>query len=124
MSILDKLRKAKQPKEEAPKEEVKEEAKKEAISEKELTETLKGFLYSDDLVSEYINTFRKLYEVPEFRDVMELIQAKEEELNSINQASEEYFKEQAPDNQSSEKAEETDDNEDYLMSILNERYGE
>lgn len=121
MKLLDRLRKAKTPKEEV-KEEVEQE---EGISEAELTETLKSFLYSDDLVSEYAHIFRKLYEYEEFPKVMELIQAKETELNSINENKESF--EQVSEvevKKTSESETEDKDGEDYLMSILNDRYGE
>tara|TARA_B100000700_G_scaffold246505_1_gene275439 strand:+ start:21013 stop:21381 length:369 start_codon:yes stop_codon:yes gene_type:complete len=122
MGIFDKLRKAKQP----PKEEQQENTEQEtsAISEKELNEKLKGFLYSDDLVSEYIHIFRKLYEIPEFKEVMEIIEAKETELNSIND-SQEYFKQESEvEVKTSDNEAEEEDGEDYLMTILNERYGD
>ncbi|MDI4637505.1 MULTISPECIES: hypothetical protein [Halomonadaceae] len=122
MGIFDKLRKAKQP----PKEEEQENTEQEtsAISEKELNEKLKGFLYSDDLVAEYIHIFRKLYEIPEFKDVMEIIEAKETELNSIND-SQEYFKQESEvEVKTSDNEAEEEDGEDYLMTILNERYGD
>ncbi len=124
MSIFEKLKQARKPKEEPKKEEKKEEENKEAISEAELTKRLKGFLYSEDLVSEYIHIFRKLYEVPEFKQVMEIIEAKEQELNSINQAADEYFKQETQPNDEPPSDTEDNDNEDYLMTILNERYGE
>ncbi|PWW28761.1 hypothetical protein [Chromohalobacter israelensis] len=121
MGIFEKLRKAKQPKEEHQEKEGKETS---VISEKELNEKLKGFLYSDDLVSEYIHIFRKLYEIPEFKEVMEIIEAKETELNSIND-SQEYFKQESEiEVKTSDKETEEQDGEDYLMTILNERYGE
>jgi len=119
MKLFERLRKAKQ----GTNEEVKEEVKQETISENELHETLKGFLYSDDLVAEYINTFRKLYEVPEFKQVMELIQAKETELNSINENKESFQQVSEVEVKPSEnEAEETES--DYLMQILSDRYGE
>lgn len=122
MGIFEKLRKAKQP----PKEEQQEKTDQETIgiSEKELNEKLKGFLYSDDLVAEYAHIFRKLYEIPEFKQVMEIIEAKETELNSIND-SQEYFKQESEiEVKPSESETEEKDGEDYLMTILNERYGE
>ncbi|WP_168016593.1 hypothetical protein [Halomonas salinarum] len=121
MGIFEKLRQARKPKEkEAPK----EEENKEVISEKELNEKLKSFLYDDDLVAEYIHIFRKLYEVPEFKDVMEIIEAKEHELNAVND-SQEYFKQESEiEVKPSENEAEENDGEDYLMTILNERYGE
>lgn len=121
MKLLERLRNAKAPKEEPVKE---EETKQETISEAELTAKLKGFLYSDDLVSEYIHIFRKLYEVPEFKDVMEIIEAKETELNSINENKESFEQVSEVEVKTSDETEETDGNKDYLMEILESRYGE
>ena len=118
MNILDRLRKAKTP----PKEEETVEEPEERISERELTKRLESFLYSEDIVQDYLPVFRKLYQDPEFSKVMQIIEAKESELNSIN-GSKEYFEQVTePDETTSETTEEG--NEDYLMTILNERYGE
>ena len=124
MKLFERLLKAKEPKkEEAPKE---EDPKQETISEEELHQKLKGFLYSDDIVSEYIHIFRNLYDAnPEFAKVMEMFEEKEKQLNSINQGSEHFEQVTEPDDEptSIEEASE-ESNNDYLMEILNERYGE
>lgn len=123
MSILDKLRKAKQPKEE----QVKDEPKQEGLSledHQKLRKQLEGILYSDDLVDEFLPVFEKLHNQEGFNKVLELLEAKETELNLLNQ-SDEYFKQESDiETKTSETTEETNGNEDYLMSILNERYGE
>ena len=124
MGIFEKLKKAKQP---APKENVDSEAenkKESTISEAELRQTLKGFLYSEDLVEEMLPTFRKLYEQEGFKDVVELIQAKETELNNINGNKEHFEQVTEPNDEPPSDTTEENDGEDYLMSILNDRYGE
>lgn len=114
MSILDKLRLAKKkPVEAQP-----------SISEKDLHKKLKEFLYSDDLVQEYADTFRSLYENPEFSKVMELIEAKEQELNSVNGSQEMFEQTSEPNNEPTLENETKEGNEDYLMTILKDRYGE
>jgi len=126
MGIFEKLKKAKQP---APKSNVGSEKVNEIkISEAELRKTLKGFLYGEDLVEEMLPTFRKLYDGhPEFKEVVELIQAKEKELNNINEQ-QGYFNQDSNPNDDPEKtSDNTEDEEggkDYLMEILESRYGE
>lgn len=122
MKLFEKLKQAKGSVKQDPPE---QEETKEAISEKDLHETLKSFLYSDDLVEELKPVFRELYKHEEFKQVVELIQAKEEELNNIN-ASEDHFKQtsETNDEMTSFESEDNDSEENYLMQILNERYGE
>lgn len=119
MSLLERLRKAKAPK--------KKEEEAQLPSDEELKEKLQSFLYSEEIVEEYLPVFKELWQHKAFAKVMEVIEAKETELEAMSQGKNFFEREsneesEAPSS-SSENEEESSD-EDYLMNVLEGRYGD
>lgn len=118
MSLLERLRMAKTPKK-------KETSTSDVPSDEELKEKLQGFLYSEEIVEEYLPVFKELWKQPEFAKVMEVIEAKETELEAMSQGKS-FFNSEAPNGSETPSSEEQEEkeNEDYLMSVLEGRYGD
>ena len=79
-----------------------------SILEETVKQKLKGIVYDDELINELLPTFVKLYSVEGFSTVVELLEAKEKQIETISGG--DWFK-QETDPQNKDQQQEQQENE-------------
>lgn len=134
MSLLSKLRKHRndlpeQPKEAAQDTNEPEQGNDTAAKEEAVRERIKAFLYDDpELIEQMLPVFMRLEEVEGSDAIFELIEAKETQLSNVLDNEDAFKQDTNPDEKNIPEDNngdaDDDDNTDYVMRILTEKYGE
>lgn len=91
-----------------------------SMLEETVKQKLKGIVYDDELIAELLPTFVKLYSVEGFSTVVELLEAKEKQIETISGG--DWFK-QETDPQNKDQQEEQQENEsDPVDDLLKTKY--
>lgn len=91
----------------------------------QVKEKLKALVYDDELVDELLPTFTKLWTQEGFSTVLELLETKEKQLETISNG--DWFKQDTdPETKedTSKDSEESQDEVSMVDEILSKRYGE
>ena len=91
-----------------------------SMLEETVKQKLKGIVYDDELINELLPTFVKLYSVEGFSTVVELLEAKEKQIETISGG--DWFK-QETDPQNKDQQQERQENEsDPVDELLKTKY--
>lgn len=96
-----------------------------SVLEEQVKQKLKGLVYDDELVNELLPTFVKLYSVDGFSTVVELLEAKEKQLETVSGG--DWFKQESdPSKKKQTDAEDEDEEQesDSVDDILKSKYKE
>ena len=93
-----------------------------SILEETVKQKLKGIVYDDELINELLPTFVKLYSVEGFSTVVELLEAKEKQIETISGG--DWFKQETdPQNKDSQNQQDNQGNEsDPVDDLLKTKY--
>lgn len=94
-----------------------------SVLEEQVKQKLKGLVYDDELVNELLPTFVKLYSVDGFSTVVELLEAKEKQLETVSGG--DWFKQESdPSKKKQTDAEDEDEEQesDSVDDILKSKY--
>ena len=87
--------------------------------EETVKQKLKGIVYDDELIAELLPTFVKLYSVEGFSTVVELLEAKEKQIETISGG--DWFK-QETDPQNKDQQEQQENESDPVDDLLKTKY--
>ena len=87
--------------------------------EETVKQKLKGIVYDDELINELLPTFVKLYSVEGFSTVVELLEAKEKQIETISGG--DWFK-QETDPQNKDQQEQQENESDPVEELLKTKY--
>ena len=87
--------------------------------EETVKQKLKGIVYDDELINELLPTFVKLYSVEGFSTVVELLEAKEKQIETISGG--DWFK-QETDPQNKDQQEQQENESDPVDDLLKTKY--
>lgn len=90
--------------------------------EEAVKQRLKGLVYDDAIVEELTPAFMKLQGVEGFDVVMELLETKESQIESISGG--DWFKQESNPEQKHQEEEQTEESSNLVDSYLSEKYGE
>ena len=90
-----------------------------SILEETVKQKLKGIVYDDELINELLPTFVKLYSVEGFSTVVELLEAKEKQIETISGG--DWFK-QETDPQNKDQQEQQENESDPVDDLLKTKY--
>ena len=94
-----------------------------SVLEEQVKQKLKGLVYDDELVNELLPTFVKLYSVDGFSTVVELLEAKEKQLETVSGG--DWFKQESdPSKKKQTDAEDEEQESDSVDDILKSKYKE
>lgn len=94
-----------------------------SILEETVKQKLKGIVYDDELINELLPTFVKLYSVEGFSTVVELLEAKEKQIETISGG--DWFKQETdPQNkdQNKDQQEQQENESDPVDDLLKTKY--
>lgn len=94
-----------------------------SVLEEQVKQKLKGLVYDDELVNELLPTFVKLYSVDGFSTVVELLEAKEKQLETVSGG--DWFKQESDPSKKKQTDAEHDDKEqesDSVDELLKTKY--
>lgn len=92
-----------------------------SVLEEQVKQKLKGLVYDDELVNELLPTFVKLYSVDGFSTVVELLEAKEKQLETVSGG--DWFKQES-DPSKKKQTEDEEQESDSVDDILKSKYKE
>lgn len=93
------------------------------VQEEQLREKLKGILYDEELIEELLPAFISLSGNENFPTVMELLQSKEQQIESITGG--DWFKQDSEQpNLSIDKEQQEETEADMVDNYLSKKYGE
>ena len=90
-----------------------------SMLEETVKQKLKGIVYDDELIAELLPTFVKLYSVEGFSTVVELLEAKEKQIETISGG--DWFK-QETDPQNKDQQEQQENESDPVDELLKTKY--
>ena len=90
-----------------------------SMLEETVKQKLKGIVYDDELINELLPTFVKLYSVEGFSTVVELLEAKEKQIETISGG--DWFK-QETDPQNKDQQEQQENESDPVDDLLKTKY--
>ena len=94
-----------------------------SVLEEQVKQKLKGLVYDDELVNELLPTFVKLYSVDGFSTVVELLEAKEKQLETVSGG--DWFKQESDPSKKKQTEDEDEEQEsDSVDDILKSKYKE
>ena len=94
-----------------------------SVLEEQVKQKLKGLVYDDELVNELLPTFVKLYSVDGFSTVVELLEAKEKQLETVSGG--DWFKQESDPSKKKQTEDEDEEQEsDSVDNILKSKYKE
>lgn len=95
-----------------------------SMLEETVKQKLKGIVYDDELINELLPTFVKLYSVEGFSTVVELLEAKEKQIETISGG--DWFKQetdpQNKDQQNKDQQEQQENESDPVDDLLKTKY--
>ena len=92
-----------------------------SVLEEQVKQKLKGLVYDDELVNELLPTFVKLYSVDGFSTVVELLEAKEKQLETVSGG--DWFKQESdPSKKKQTDAEDEEQESDSVDDLLKTKY--
>lgn len=92
-----------------------------SILEETVKQKLKGIVYDDELIKELLPTFVKLYSVEGFSTVVELLEAKEKQIETISGG--DWFKQETdPQNKDQQDNTHQDNESDPVDELLKTKY--
>ena len=92
-----------------------------SVLEEQVKQKLKGLVYDDELVNELLPTFVKLYSVDGFSTVVELLEAKEKQLETVSGG--DWFKQESdPSKKKQTDAEDEEQESDSVDELLKTKY--
>ncbi len=92
-----------------------------SILEETVKQKLKGIVYADELINELLPTFVKLYSVEGFSTVVELLEAKEKQIETISGG--DWFKQETdPQNKDQQDNTQQENESDPVDDLLKTKY--
>ena len=92
-----------------------------SILEETVKQKLKGIVYDDELINELLPTFVKLYSVEGFSTVVELLEAKEKQIETISGG--DWFKQETdPQNKDQQDNTQQENESDPVDDLLKTKY--
>ena len=92
-----------------------------SILEETVKQKLKGIVYDDELINELLPTFVKLYSVEGFSTVVELLEAKEKQIETISGG--DWFKQETdPQNKDQQDNTQQENESDPVDELLKTKY--
>ena len=92
-----------------------------SILEETVKQKLKGIVYDDELINELLPTFVKLYSVEGFSTVLELLEAKEKQIETISGG--DWFKQETdPQNKDQQDNTQQENESDPVDDLLKTKY--
>ena len=92
-----------------------------SILEETVKQKLKGIVYDDELIAELLPTFVKLYSVEGFSTVVELLEAKEKQIETISGG--DWFKQETdPQNKDQQDNTQQENESDPVDELLKTKY--
>ena len=93
-----------------------------SMLEETVKQKLKGIVYDDELINELLPTFVKLYSVEGFSTVVELLEAKEKQIETISGG--DWFKQETDPDNKEKDTENLEDDVDPVDELLKQKYNE
>ena len=92
-----------------------------SVLEETVKQKLKGIVYDDELINELLPTFVKLYSVEGFSTVVELLEAKEKQIETISGG--DWFKQETdPQNKDQQDNTQQENESDPVDDLLKTKY--
>ena len=92
-----------------------------SMLEETVKQKLKGIVYDDELIAELLPTFVKLYSVEGFSTVVELLEAKEKQIETISGG--DWFKQETdPQNKDQQDNTQQENESDPVDDLLKTKY--
>ena len=92
-----------------------------SMLEETVKQKLKGIVYDDELIAELLPTFVKLYSVEGFSTVVELLEAKEKQIETISGG--DWFKQETdPQNKDQQDNTQQENESDPVDELLKTKY--
>ena len=91
-----------------------------SMLEETVTQKLKGIDYDDELINELLPTFVKLYSVEGFSTVVELLEAKEKQIETISGG--DWFKQETDPQNKDQQQEQQENESDPVDDLLKTKY--
>lgn len=91
-----------------------------SILEETVKQKLKGIVYDDELINELLPTFVKLYSVEGFSTVVELLEAKEKQIETISGG--DWFKQETDPQNKDQQQEQQENESDPVDDLLKTKY--
>ena len=91
-----------------------------SILEETVKQKLKGIVYDDELINELLPTFVKLYSVEGFSTVVELLEAKEKQIETISGG--DWFKQETDPQNKDQQQEQQENESDPVDELLKTKY--
>ena len=88
--------------------------------EETVKQKLKGIVYDDELINELLPTFVKLYSVEGFSTVVELLEAKEKQIETISGG--DWFKQETDPQNKDQQQEQQENESDPVDDLLKTKY--
>ena len=88
--------------------------------EETVKQKLKGIVYDDELITELLPTFVKLYSVEGFSTVLELLEAKEKQIETISGG--DWFKQETDPQNKDQQQEQQENESDPVDDLLKTKY--
>ena len=88
--------------------------------EETVKQKLKGIVYDDELIAELLPTFVKLYSVEGFSTVVELLEAKEKQIETISGG--DWFKQETDPQNKDQQQEQQENESDPVDDLLKTKY--
>lgn len=91
-----------------------------SMLEETVKQKLKGIVYDDELINELLPTFVKLYSVEGFSTVVELLEAKEKQIETISGG--DWFKQETDPQNKDQQQEQQENESDPVDDLLKTKY--
>ena len=91
-----------------------------SMLEETVKQKLKGIVYDDELINESLPTFVKLYSVEGFSTVVELLEAKEKQIETISGG--DWFKQETDPQNKDQQQEQQENESDPVDDLLKTKY--
>ena len=91
-----------------------------SILEETVKQKLKGIVYDEELINELLPTFVKLYSVEGFSTVVELLEAKEKQIETISGG--DWFKQETDPQNKDQQQEQQENESDPVDDLLKTKY--
>ena len=91
-----------------------------SMLEETVKQKLKGLVYDDELINELLPTFVKLYSVEGFSTVVELLEAKEKQIETISGG--DWFKQETDPQNKDQQQEQQENESDPVDDLLKTKY--
>ena len=88
--------------------------------EETVKQKLKGIVYDEELINELLPTFVKLYSVEGFSTVVELLEAKEKQIETISGG--DWFKQETDPQNKDQQQEQQENESDPVDDLLKTKY--